>query len=116
MKLTNDGTVYGYVDISKPEHLVYFIRDGRGAIKIGITDDIRNRLACLQTANPMKLEMYYAMKVPSRSDAMQLEKELHTKFDKHRICGEWFKETEILAFLRTKKVITRNWVFDGVSW
>lgn len=58
--------------------------------KIGITNNVQDRLQHLQTANSAKLELLNSVKT---SDPPLLEKELHTKFAVKRLEGEWFKLT-----------------------
>lgn len=71
---------------------VYFISNGRGAIKIGLSDRrMYARLSCLQQANPDQLTV--AAVIPAaRPEA--LEHELHLRFAKRRIRNEWFAMTE----------------------
>lgn len=109
--------VYGYASECKTEKgFVYFIRDGLGHIKIGIARNVEKRKSGLQTANPNELETFFIMSVPSIYDAMEIEKELHKKFSKDRLKGEWFKEKEVLSYLRQNKIKTADFVFDGADW
>ena len=95
---------------------VYFIRDGLEHIKIGVANNVKNRIKELQTANPMKLEYFYGMHVKTSEDAYDLEEELHKKFSNIRLMGEWFKEEEVLEFLKQPKIYTSKYMFDGASW
>ena len=81
---------------------VYFIRDGRGNIKIGVSQDVDERLHQLQTANPNKLEVVMCLHVPRLDHAYAIETELHKRFGSHRKNGEWFDEQPI-----------RRWIDDG---
>jgi hypothetical protein len=61
----------------------------RGIVKIGVTNNIKKRLATLQTGCPWRLEvkgMVY------RPDSFKYEDWLHSHFDRQRIRadGEWF--------------------------
>ena len=72
---------------------VYFIQEGRGNhghIKIGVSNNVNNRLDSLQTGNPRKLTLMASIKCRSINDAYRLEKKLHKKFKPHRVRGEWF--------------------------
>lgn len=111
-------TTYGYVsDFSmalehpKTSGYVYFIRDGVGHIKIGIAQNVENRLKALQTSNACDLEIYKIFKVDSRYDAKSLEKELHSKFKKFRVRGEWFKEEPIIEWLDKPVQYTEQYTF-----
>lgn len=71
---------------------VYFVRAGnRGAIKIGIADDVQKRLDTLQVGNAFKLNLVASIPCPSRKAALHLEGRLHRFFSKQRIRGEWFQ-------------------------
>jgi hypothetical protein len=75
---------------------VYFI-EGSGLIKIGYTENLRIRLASLQTGSPVKLNLLAS--IPG--DKLK-ETELHTRFAADRRHGEWFAfSAEIKAFLET---------------
>jgi predicted GIY-YIG superfamily endonuclease len=111
--------VYGYCwgesDKSK-RGSVYFIRDGIGNIKIGVAKDVDKRKAGLQTANPNELEIFYIMSVPNMEYAVSIEKALHDMFNKERVRGEWFKEKNILGFLREPEIKIGGFRFEGATW
>lgn len=74
---------------------VYFITYENGPIKIGKANNIKARMATLQTSHPYKLEVLGLLIGDPR-----LEKALHTKFSHLRMNGEWFrKETELLDWI-----------------
>jgi predicted DNA-binding transcriptional regulator AlpA len=64
---------------------VYFIRSGP-YIKIGVADDIPQRLKDLQIGNPEKLELLRVVK----GGGHDAEKYFHSVFEKFHIRGEWF--------------------------
>ena len=66
---------------------VYFIGDGVGHVKIGVTERIDSRLAELQTGNAHELTV-----LVYEEGGYGLEHEYHVRFDQHRIRGsnEWF--------------------------
>ena len=60
-------------------------------IKIGIADNIGQRLQTLNTSVPQKFEVAYAVAFDDRSEALQKEKLSHKIFGKHRSeNGEFF--------------------------
>lgn len=66
--------------------VIYFIqRDDMGAIKIGRSIDPLKRLRELQTASPIKLTLLGMMDSEDST-----ETELHNRFKRLRIMGEWF--------------------------
>lgn len=71
----------------------YFIQDPRGRIKIGIAENPRQRLRQLQTGNPEKLVLLGCIEDDH-------EKDLHHKFRKYRVGGEWFTaEKELVEYV-----------------
>lgn len=85
-------------DMSRPT--VYFVEmrvDGRGAgpIKIGIADDVAARLGTLQTASPYEVRLLLEL-----GGGKRREEELHDRFRKDHLRGEWFRASaEIAAFI-----------------
>ncbi len=65
---------------------VYFISDG-SFCKIGVASNIKRRLGLLQTGNPNELVVIHSIysKCP-----YVLEEELHKKYRKYHIRGEWY--------------------------
>lgn len=71
---------------------VYFISNGRGAVKIGQTaSNISIRLAQLQSASPYRLKVCALI---DSSDQKRLEREIHKSLKDYRLEGEWFEMTE----------------------
>lgn len=67
---------------------VYFVTERKNAvIKIGVSTQIRKRLAQLQTANAYELEL---MGWVVSEDDYRTEKALHQKYESQRERGEWF--------------------------
>jgi len=67
-------------------------------IKIGIADDINQRLKTLNTSVPQKFQVAYALECESREDAIKKEKLAHKIFGKHRAeNGEFFYVDEDIA-------------------
>ena len=71
---------------------IYFITDGE-AIKIGKTNNVKNRLRVLQTAQPRELKCVKVIEC-EEDNVDRVEQSLHTKFKKAHIRGEWFDFTE----------------------
>lgn len=76
--------------------MIYFARQGEsGPIKIGHTDNVKNRFDSLQTASAEHLQLL-AIIPGDRSR----EKSLHGLFENSRINGEWFAPTpELLGII-----------------
>jgi hypothetical protein len=78
---------------------VYFIQSGKqGAIKIGTARDIRARRISLQIGNPEYL--YIVAYIPLKYSYERAERVLQKYFADHRVRGEWFEHSIVLAFLR----------------
>lgn len=73
--------------MSKKMQLLYLLQSG-DLYKIGISNDINNRIKSLQTGSgyEVKCIAYYKTKEPART----VENKLHKLFDKYRKKGEWF--------------------------
>ncbi|MBW2003075.1 MAG: GIY-YIG nuclease family protein [Deltaproteobacteria bacterium] len=77
--------------------MIYFIRSGKkGAIKIGYSkNNIKDRMGELQVGSPELLTLIGVME-----GNINKEKELHRKFKKYLIRGEWFRPSaEIKNFI-----------------
>lgn len=81
-----------YMDTNKdaPEY-IYAIVDNAGAVKLGRTNNIHDRLRELQTGNRNILEVLYVKRV---KDAIKAENSLHAIFVQWRTRGEWFELTD----------------------
>lgn len=71
---------------SKSTHL-YVLSCG-DKIKIGVTNNIENRLKSLQTGNPMPIKLEY---IEERLNPEKAEHYLHRCFQAKRVNGEWFE-------------------------
>ena len=83
---------------------VYFIQQGFGGIKIGVSDDPASRCAHMQTGTSKPLRVLAQFPFESRSEAFAMERSLHTAYAHLRTNGEWFKP----ALLRELKVKGRR--------
>jgi hypothetical protein len=59
-------------------------------IKIGISGDVKSRLAGLQTASPEELIIRYILTCKNQESAYKVERLLHKKYADRRLSGEWF--------------------------
>jgi hypothetical protein len=83
--------VYGYV---------YGVGCGRTLVKIGMANDVAERMKCLAAANPFLMTLRYCLRVPSHM-MVDLEKWMHARLAKQRLYKEWFSaqpETYAKAF------------------
>jgi hypothetical protein len=78
--------------LDKPNGKIYFIQaKSGGLIKIGFSIDLKRRLRTLQSHSPLPLKI-----VGSMDGSLEMEKEIHGKFNKTRERGEWFYPSEKL--------------------
>lgn len=77
--------------------LLYFIQaEIGGPIKIGVSTDPQARLATLQSGSPFPLRI-----LATAPGGYEYESELHARFTKDRLHGEWFNPTsELLQLIR----------------
>lgn len=77
---------------------IYFVQSEHGGeIKIGRADDVAKRLVGLQTSRPDKLVLLASVK-----GSIQQERELHERFARHRVKGEWFSPVpELLQLIKS---------------
>jgi len=75
--------------------MIYFIQSGSaGPIKIGYTrdrDSIQKRMYHLQNAQPVELNLIFTIEGTKKDEA-----NLHARFKKYHIRGEWFKASRAL--------------------
>ena len=95
---------------------VYFFTDNHGHIKIGKADSVIERLQELQTGNPYKLVILLTVMLDSPLLAFSLEQELHKKFDKYRLEGEWFEAEPVLELIDTDMVVLDKFKFGGLRF
>jgi hypothetical protein len=79
---------------------IYFIRAGStGPIKIGISNNVSERVLSLQTANHENLQLLYFEDM--KEDAQEFEKIIHSYFKYLRKRGEWFYDKPfIIRFIK----------------
>ena len=72
--------------------MIYFIQNTETKhIKIGYSNNVRKRLSEIQTTSPYELAILTICE-----GGIEVEKELHDKFNKSYIRGEWFSPSEEL--------------------
>lgn len=72
--------------------MVYFIQNtDTKHIKIGYSDNVKKRFSQLQTTSPQELTI-----LTMCEGGIELEKELHNKFNDYYVRGEWFNPSEEL--------------------
>lgn len=89
-----------------PTGTIYFIGPEQGVVKIGFTNDLKQRLRRLQCGSPVPLYVLAAIE----GQPQTLEREYHERFKAAREHGEWFLRTidvnEEIERLRPKAVST----------
>jgi T5orf172 domain len=71
---------------------VYFIREANTPfVKIGVTENLDDRLADLQVGNHGELYLEGALLFRTREEALTAERELHVRYGRYRVRGEWFR-------------------------
>lgn len=61
-------------------------------VKIGLSNNVKQRIASIQTSIPHKLTTYGVL-----TGQLLQEQALHRRFKKHRLNGEWFRRAGDLA-------------------
>lgn len=68
---------------------VYIVEKEDGAVKIGISQDVQKRIRALSKQGGFKVvNQFYTEPC---SNAHEIEREMHLKYKRFRIDGEWFK-------------------------
>ncbi len=71
---------------------VYLIRCGEtDYYKIGVSDNPVERLANLQSANPIELHLIATCGFDSKLAAIRAEQDSHRNLAKYNVRGEWFE-------------------------
>jgi len=89
----------------------YFIQaDSGGPVKIGKTGNPEQRLKDMQTGSPVKLMIIHIINE-------DVESQMHRRFAKHRIHGEWFKpEGELKKYLGQHNRAKSDWKHTPPHW
>ena len=75
--------------INDCNNFVYFITDG-DYIKIGVANNLENRLSALQTSNAKELKILFSIPMKDKESAYALELFLHNTYKSKNVRGEWF--------------------------
>lgn len=92
-----------------------YLIECREFYKIGVANDVKSRLASLQTGNPIQLSIVTCF---GFNNAEVVEKSLHQRFELSRQIGEWFilTDTEIkLLFDLCRNLGGKEFNFNGIS-
>jgi hypothetical protein len=82
---------------AKDDGWLYFIGNGAGPIKVGVTRDTpRERLKALQTGNPTRLRVLFAIEA---EDVLAAEKLAHNALTPAHVQGEWYEREAVLLFI-----------------
>ena len=76
--------------IEDAKSFVYFVFDEEN-IKIGIANNVKQRIKELQTSNARKLELLALIPTSERFVAFDIEKDLHIYFEPYNCNGEWYR-------------------------
>ena len=74
-----------------------------GILKIGVTSDLKRRLATVSNDMGYDLKMVYHTK--PLKDAFKLERELHKIFKNNRWKGEWFELSHVNILAEVEKIV-----------
>lgn len=72
---------------------VYYIAAGK-FVKIGTTDNLKNRLMQIRTYNPLPIELLY-----DEPGDRAIERARHWELSRARCRGEWFKRKPVETFI-----------------
>jgi hypothetical protein len=79
--------VYPVTDQGSARDVVYIIEAvGSGMVKVGFTSDLQKRLRALRTSCPHHIRV-----LQTYEGGPAKERELHDRWEKHRVRHEWFK-------------------------
>ena len=81
--------------------MIYLISHNDQFLKVGYTNNIKNRLSQLQCSSPIKLKLLHLI-----DGDTSLESDIHNMFKHIGTSGEWFKYDEsILDYFSNKKCL-----------
>lgn len=82
---------------------VYVIVDGKGRLKVGVSQDVERRLKGIQASNPLRLWVSASWERPT--DAYAVESEAHRLLGRYRMAGEWFRVGRGIAVKAVERAI-----------
>jgi len=71
----------------KKQEYLYILSCG-DLLKIGVTNNIEERIKTLQTGNPQQIILEH---IEQRNEAYKIETYLHQQFQSFHVRGEWYK-------------------------
>jgi len=80
-----------------PKFVYFILAEGVNKIKIGIAEDVRKRLAGLQTSSPVVLSIYGFIQFSNAYRARKAEQAYHKLFESKRSHNEWFNFDKEMA-------------------
>jgi len=94
------------INSEQSKSYVYIVKAGTKStspIKIGVTDNVQNRIKQLQTGNPSEIVLVMHFECNSREHAFNLEKTIHEILKGQRLFGEWFSvsKTKLMKMLNS---------------
>lgn len=97
--------------ISTSRSFIYIIREeGKGRLKIGISNNPEKRLKTLQTGSAEDLTLLYTSLVCSNS--LEIEANVHKHFKEYLVRGEWFSSElepiEIIKYLESQTYVLES--------
>ena len=93
---------------------VYIIENqDSGAIKIGVAHNVEKRIKQLQTGSVSELNLIYRSNICS--NAFEVEKFMHDKFNNRHIRGEWYNvgKTEVINELEKCNFVLKSSFVDN---
>jgi hypothetical protein len=89
---------------------VYILRNDWGLHKIGITNNIKQRIASISNNSGLSIEIIYlSSKV---ENAQTIETYLHRKYSDYRTTGEWFENLDVKIVIEELQTLTGNSTSD----
>jgi len=91
------------ISVDTKEGCVYFIGNLEHKwVKIGFTINLSKRLIAIQTGSPCLLEILGYIKT---KDARKLERQMHGKFSRYKMHGEWYVlSKDIMEFIQYETI------------
>lgn len=83
---------------------VYFHWNQNGAVKVGKTENGKQRKKDLENASGVELICLATEKLP-KTKLRQREREYHAKFADYRLKGEWFEAEPVIQYLRDTEML-----------
>lgn len=89
-------------------YILYCFSDPYIYTKVGVASDVRARVSTLQTGNPLEIELFEAIPVESKAEALRVEKKAHDLLAQFRVNREWFDCGNDLAWLAVQVAVGKR--------